>query len=328
MIGVYKNSGINIAASGAEDGTVGCFFEGSVDCEIETYAMGSFLCHTRPDVQELIDTLDSMPLLQRGWVVQERIISPRNLHFAKSQVFWECESLRACQMVPYRYKLTPTDLARRDFLDIQDPGNIKAHLRIWHEIVENYSRCALTKATDKLIAIAGLARLFREQTGYEYSAGAFGPKPRPSSYRAPSWSWAAVDGFINLSHNTPSHMFIEVRDLKFENATKGDAFTDILSATLSIKCKCILKCGIKITRSEEGPKGEASFPNHTLQCWGGFDVIEEYDSPPLDDPLMENYLLPMTDDHTSKYKEVSPLGESDASRCICLIIKPTAETQG
>ncbi|SPJ72408.1 uncharacterized protein FTOL_02136 [Fusarium torulosum] len=44
-------------------------------------------------------------------------------------------------------------------------------MSIWGSLVKLYSRCDLTKTTDKLHAFAGLAQLFQEITGDEYVAG-------------------------------------------------------------------------------------------------------------------------------------------------------------
>ena len=40
------------------------------------------------------------PLNNRGWVFQERTLAPRIVHFAKGQVFWECHSLLASEVLP------------------------------------------------------------------------------------------------------------------------------------------------------------------------------------------------------------------------------------
>lgn len=37
------------------------------------------------------------PLLSRRWVFQERILSPRVVHFGEQEVFWECSSHTTCQ---------------------------------------------------------------------------------------------------------------------------------------------------------------------------------------------------------------------------------------
>lgn len=75
--------------------------------------------------------------------------------------------------------------------------------------MERYSECELTRRSDRLVAIAGLAH-YLEVTGQsqsQYIAGLWKqgiedqlvwrvslPMPRPKELRAPSWSWGAIDG--------------------------------------------------------------------------------------------------------------------------------------
>ena len=75
----------------------------------------------------------------------------------------------------------------------------------------------MTHESDKLVALAGFAFTVQKKVGGEYFAGIWktdfvyglmwrnrntiplykgGQLRQPSNYRAPSWSWAAVDGWI------------------------------------------------------------------------------------------------------------------------------------
>jgi hypothetical protein len=81
--------------------------------------------------------------------------------------------------------------------------------RYWSKIVEEYSKKNLTKESDRLIALYGIAQSIKQQyTHDEYVAGMWKKhllnqllwmtytklkKDRPK-YRAPSWSWASVIG--------------------------------------------------------------------------------------------------------------------------------------
>lgn len=96
------------------------------------------------------------------------------------------------------------------------PGKIAStHPTIfsWRSIVRGYTRRFLTVTTDKLPAIAGVAAQYSETFGSGYLAGLWdfdliselmwcstrSDITRPVVQRAPSWSWAAVDGEIH--HN-------------------------------------------------------------------------------------------------------------------------------
>lgn len=90
-------------------------------------------------------------------------------------------------------------------------------LSIWWRLVLQYSKGALTKPRDKLVAVAGLARLVALLIDSDYLAGLWRtdmpyallweikhrrqsngkPSERPLPYRAPSWSWASVGGEIS-----------------------------------------------------------------------------------------------------------------------------------
>ena len=98
------------------------------------------------------------PVHRRGWVIQERALSPRNLHFGRHMVYWEC-----------RYQISSETVdpsANHQALPIcigQQIGNPHDSARWnilspWISLVDRYSGAALTKAEDKLVAVSALAR--------------------------------------------------------------------------------------------------------------------------------------------------------------------------
>ncbi|KAK9412951.1 putative RRM domain-containing protein [Seiridium unicorne] len=181
------------------------------------------------------DQILQAPLIQRGWVVQERILPPRALHFGQTQLFWECNELDACEEHPTglpwgmqeelsKIKTLDPD-AWYDFCDqkyrqedIHDlnykpPPCPRAYAGydLWSRIVEYYTMTKLTYESDKLIAVSGLAQKMGQILDDEYLAGLwlrFLPSQllwtvrdetctnRTLNYQAPSWSWASVDGGI------------------------------------------------------------------------------------------------------------------------------------
>jgi hypothetical protein len=89
---------------------------------------------------------------------------------------------------------------------------------IWSSCVSNFTKGELSRAEDKLLAIAGLAtRVHQRFPSVKYFAGLWGHDlekqllwrrksghttyTRPDVYRAPSWSWASIDGEIELNWN-------------------------------------------------------------------------------------------------------------------------------
>ena len=164
--------------------------------------------------------------------MQEQQLSPRILHFGKHQLFWHCWGDRgpgqACEAFP---KGTPFSTkgfprAHQYVLQTVAPAEFREALGIdmrllWHRLIMDYSRCNITKISDKLIAISGLARRFAEaleQDSQDYAAGLWAsdlafslcwhgdlfpltrgpPSHRHTEHVAPSWSWASVSGYIRL----------------------------------------------------------------------------------------------------------------------------------
>jgi hypothetical protein len=82
---------------------------------------------------------------------------------------------------------------------------LRLHQR-WFELVSMYTSGQLTQSTDRLMGISGIAKSIQNERELEYLGGLWKhhlsfdllwsltekPKLRPTTYRAPSWSWAAV----------------------------------------------------------------------------------------------------------------------------------------
>jgi hypothetical protein len=140
------------------------------------------------------DELIGNPINRRGWVLQERILSHRIVHFGPQQVFWECRELLACETFPEGLpKTIPHTLARaatrieRAMTMNFDPSPptrsltsrllspaktlplpsfpaLTCHKDLfgWFYLAELYSACSLTRETDKLVAISGLAQIISQ----------------------------------------------------------------------------------------------------------------------------------------------------------------------
>jgi hypothetical protein len=90
-------------------------------------------------------------------------------------------------------------------------------LHEWVDMVELYRTCGLTFETDRLKAIAGLARVFQPKLKCRYLAGVWEyqflpqlmwscvstdePRVRSKTYHAPTWSWESVPGTIALRND-------------------------------------------------------------------------------------------------------------------------------
>ena len=193
MAGVYGSSALTIAASSAADGSVGCFFN-----RPKTWRCQIRIGHDAGEVfyDGVADHSGSpldIPLLTRAWVVQERYLSRRILHFSEDEVYWECLSDARSETFADEYVLR-----------MHHPAFLLSPKRInrlqWPHIVNYYSARKLTRSSDKLVAIGGLARIIHEKTNDEYLGGMWrnnlemqlcwtSDKEKATTYMAPTWSW-------------------------------------------------------------------------------------------------------------------------------------------
>lgn len=218
---VYANSICNISAAASHD-PHGGFFRLRDERRILPVVHATWADHgekylmvdwSKADFAE--KHLFNAHIMSRGWVLQERLLAPRVLHFTEHQIFWECDEPKgACEIFPagmffgrvHRLINFPVIGHRRPLSNSQ--------LTQWFRIVERYTLCKLSHSKDKLIAFSGIARFVLEITGDEYCAGLWRsrildcllwrkaenkPIKNPSSAnpprprREPSWSWASLD---------------------------------------------------------------------------------------------------------------------------------------
>lgn len=159
----------------------------------------------------LIDTshwdnlVNKAPANVRAWVLQERLLAPRVLHFCKGTIAWECSGFTRAEGHPTgvpRFQLQHdrilSDVPLKGF-DPFEHGRVLRSIRLgetiepdphmpekdlygfelWARLVEMYSRMNLTMAKDKLIALSGIAQFM--------STTILGSKENPARYVAGLW---------------------------------------------------------------------------------------------------------------------------------------------
>ncbi|KAI1742057.1 heterokaryon incompatibility protein-domain-containing protein [Xylaria scruposa] len=206
MDDIYQGSTLNISATGAKDGNVGLYFTRDsramqkierirIPYRSDTETEEHYLDVSAGDVYR--DGIENSPLASRGWCLQERFLAPRTLHFAKSQIFWECQEIKCCETfshgIPRFYRpsnFRPNvihvfargpaqdwviESSRLGDNEIVAPAwqrfgtKTNRHVPksladIWAQYVSMYSRTKVTLQSDKLVAISGIARWIYRQT--------------------------------------------------------------------------------------------------------------------------------------------------------------------
>lgn len=236
MRNVYSHAICNIAATAAWDGSVGLFFDrdqmGQCPFWVQSdhhsnffrdktvvYPAGGFLVCPK---DQWMNELEMSPLNRRAWVLQERFLSVRVMHFARSQVFWECYENSSSEIFPnatpewagpseqYESQKLKLLLSRTD----RDQYWREEVHQAWQSLLMVYSGCGLSKESDKLVAINGIVQHVSTATGDKFIGGLWESRflqdlcwmagevvetrrspgsCSPRKWRAPTWSWAAQD---------------------------------------------------------------------------------------------------------------------------------------
>ncbi|RMZ91235.1 hypothetical protein DV736_g1521, partial [Chaetothyriales sp. CBS 134916] len=194
MQNIYSNALINLSATSADNSNGGLTSSYEIHPRILWTYWGE---NGTPRRYRVIDLsfwrrrVMETAINFRGWVLQERVLAPRVLHFGFDQLLWECCDLAAAEEFPrgipstffgshpnfkqrasilLQSELDPSSGAN-DCLGVTAATYYRFH-NMWQRLVELYGDSELTKPEDKLPAISGLARAIHKQLGGDvYIAG-------------------------------------------------------------------------------------------------------------------------------------------------------------
>ncbi|TBU41105.1 heterokaryon incompatibility protein-domain-containing protein [Dichomitus squalens] len=216
------------------------------------------------------------PLHKRGWCMQEYFLSPRKLIFASHTLQYGCFHggtrniahadnpwwvSSARDPTPFRRlpKLPPSPSPT-------EPAPAREHVEAlreaWKATVENYTKRAVSVPSDKLVALSSLAEEFSHAVQSPYVAGLWARTllpdllwskeraahfaSRPREYRAPSWSWAAVDGPVNPGNayflSEHEKVIAEVVKCKTVLKNPGLPFGEVTGGTLVLRARVVVDC--------------------------------------------------------------------------------------
>jgi hypothetical protein len=235
MAEVYSKAYCTIAADAAENGNIGCLVPRNPlavqICDIRNVG-GSEEAHMTgidddEDDDEGIDAVinilppqpewstmvDRSILSTRAWTLQERLLSPRIIHYTTHELVWECRTTQFSEYMHNTGVVHPFGFKDPDrILDNPLDSSIPAiTFPRWYDLVDQFSARRLTVESDRLPALSGLVHHIQSHKGWTYVAGMWKEdieqglywepvakdKPhRPSKYRAPSWSWVSIEGRV------------------------------------------------------------------------------------------------------------------------------------
>ncbi|KAH8592823.1 heterokaryon incompatibility protein-domain-containing protein, partial [Bisporella sp. PMI_857] len=218
MGSIYRNSICTLAATASTSGEGGLFRLRNIlrnhRCQVWGDSAHAIYIDIENDtaLENYREDVGNGPLNSRAWVLQERYLSPRVIHFTANAVYWDCHEKHLCD---YGHELEDKSSISFGFDDgYARPFQIDE--QIWSEefsdrwkfSVEKYSQMNLTKESDRLVAFRGVVKYYEEFTGGEcvsglwkqfflshllWRVGEASLRLRCSSLASvPSWSWAII----------------------------------------------------------------------------------------------------------------------------------------
>ncbi|KAK0100263.1 hypothetical protein ONS96_007546 [Cadophora gregata f. sp. sojae] len=250
MAGIYMESCLTLAATASIDSDGGFFFNrytrqsgvrttsmktfefqrtfGGVECTLyvrSALESGHLSIAEAPWLPKF--PTHTTPLLHRAWAYQERMLAPRTLHVNTDEMLWECKECTLCEcgsLAWYREQSNPEHLGHEKPFAIESISTLKGKVArvmsldksfaevhmAWQQIVKQYTMLKLTKESDRLPALSGLASFLSQRLQTRYFAGLWedtlavdllwqrarydtlGLCSRDTQSGIPSWSWASI----------------------------------------------------------------------------------------------------------------------------------------
>ncbi|KAH9824496.1 HET-domain-containing protein [Teratosphaeria destructans] len=210
MHNIYRGSAITIAAIAASNSSTG-FLQPRTDSR-PIIALGRGEGGTPYELVGSPDCVEQdAPLRSRAWAFQEGCLATRVLTFEEHNMEYHCREAHYTDgaLVERSDRYLNDLFTNPGIPDILEQN----HPLGWLRCLEQYSRLALSKDTDRLPALAALAEEYARRTPITtYHAGLWADesvyrflwkvKPpgarSPSEYCGPSWSWCGVIGPIEF----------------------------------------------------------------------------------------------------------------------------------
>jgi hypothetical protein len=262
MSEIYTHSAITIAATSCADSQGGLFLPRSAgqtaqlpwttsdSCPPERV---SFRSHDPTRYSSLVM---EGPLNKRGWVLQERYLSRRTVHFTSDRLFWECRQTTLEEGLTNAN--SPDWLPMREFHlsslqeKIKTPADMHRLGDGWRLVIEYYARTQLTYTSDRLPALAGLAKAWAKASNDRYIAGCWQNSIplhllwTPPEYehaasiepaQRPSWSWVSFGGPVRYHGIWDSSSMVNLLEdivVTINGSTTANIYVGIQEAFLTL----------------------------------------------------------------------------------------------
>ncbi|KAF3050800.1 hypothetical protein E8E11_000735 [Didymella keratinophila] len=303
MCDVYQYATLTLAAAHAPGGDIGCFKKRDgllnlpfhIDIPGQTTTRPTrrlqFTTYGRPQEKDLGG--GDPALYGRAWVLQEQLLSPRMLIFDGDQLKWECLTMHGSEGSPTS-GTTRHDLSLKyirsgimdEFEYFDDVGAKEGTMtdsqfwarmkhQYWCNLVMNYTHRGMTKSSDRLVALAGIAQALGRHTRDEYLAGLW----RDHFFIGLLWSLPHNETFL-MSATTNFDIERNERMRHAEAFTPSWSWASVTAPVmygqnemLNLDCMCIVE-NVKVSSGIHKQTGRATILGHVRK--GYVNAIYQY----------------------------------------------------
>jgi hypothetical protein len=236
---------------------------------------------------------------RRAWCFQETLLSPRSIYFERSQLYWRCRTYDANESFPrgidHPYKPLKATVTQHNM-------GLEDSLDVWADLIEQYSKGSLTRWSDRLVALTGIAELFGERIALperdtqgsdtreqNYLAGLWrpnleifmlwysvAPDKRRQLLSFPSWSWASCCGEVCLPRLWGGDYSTAITVLDANTTLESEnPFGSVSSGILRLRCNAPVR--VKLEYAEDSRKHSIYLENFESYIWVYFDLKSSED---------------------------------------------------
>lgn len=207
-------------------------------------------------------TAGHLPLMNRAWAFQERMLARRIVYFTPSELVWECRREASCECGDLQDprsafpEFGPGRSLKTKYQHVVSWGSDSERTQFWHNITAQFSARQITYHEDRLPALASIARqidmpgiskkyicgLWRDNMRYEllwwsefqanHPAFIDNTHTRSTNQHIPSWSWLSIEGRVSTWGCCIKPLII-INDVSYTLTTQ-DQYGPCKEATLSV----------------------------------------------------------------------------------------------
>ncbi|KAH7135647.1 heterokaryon incompatibility protein-domain-containing protein [Dendryphion nanum] len=336
MQDVYSNSMLTISATAGSNAHAGLFYERDVTSFAPTMLEIKLSSGHNPILfrhsKEMSPTfvtntwLNNNKVISRGWCLQERLLSPRVLHFGAQQVFWECWQQHASEINP-QYITVLSQGSRPD----QSPGT--SHPLLWKSLIgelrnpQGICRNSFEEVLNKWYSMMIIYTTWDLHRGLCWTIPPIFENREPTDLK-PSWSWISVldsISYANIIDSPEIYWFVAESDCKLCVQSEGSTNTKEVRVLFEQKFGCANVIIVFKTYSDylelTGPW--AAFVTDTVSNDRGFNIhlVRHFEHPDTGTKVIP---YPM---YESPYLSFAAELES-MERVFCIFMKSTLMKNG